>query len=339
MIGAPHFLPNPPESEGTRIMNALLDVLRTMHLSGGVFLDCEFTAPWCVTASSVGPDEVGLVMTSTPAYVIAYHYIEEGSVLLQVEGEEPVRVEAGEIVVFPSNDRHRLGSDLSLTPISAKELVLPPTNGGMARIAHGGGGALTHVMCGFLGTDTPNDPLVGILPNVLKLDVSRGASADWIKSSFRFAALEMARGRVGSPSVLARLAECLFMEAVRSYVDSLPQEERGWLGGLRDPVVGRALALIHARRDHPWSAEELAREIGLSRSAFADRFTRVMDEPPMRYLAKQRMQFAAQRLRTSHEPVSRIAFEAGYESETAFNRAFKRQLGVPPAAWRGSRPA
>jgi AraC-like DNA-binding protein/mannose-6-phosphate isomerase-like protein (cupin superfamily) len=339
MIGSPHFLPNPPESEGTRIMNALLDVLRTMHLSGGVFLDCEFTAPWCVTASSVGPDEVGLVMTSTPAYVIAYHYIEEGSVLLQVEGEEPVRVEAGEIVVFPSNDRHRLGSDLSLTPISAKELVLPPTNGGMARIAHGGGGALTHVMCGFLGTDTPNDPLVGILPNVLKLDVSRGASADWIKSSFRFAALEMARGRVGSPSVLARLAECLFMEAVRSYVDSLPQEERGWLGGLRDPVVGRALALIHARRDHPWSAEELAREIGLSRSAFADRFTRVMDEPPMRYLAKQRMQFAAQRLRTSHEPVSRIAFEAGYESETAFNRAFKRQLGVPPAAWRGSQPA
>lgn len=317
-------------------MNALLDVLRTMHLTGGVFLDCEFTAPWCVTASSVGPDEVGLVTTAIPAYVIAYHYIEEGSVLLQFEGEEPVRVEAGEIVVFPSNDRHRLGSDLTLTPISAKELVLPPTNGAMARIAHGGGGALTHVMCGFLGTDTPNDPLIGILPSVLKLDVSQGTSADWIKSSFHFAALEMARGRVGSPTVLARLAECLFMEAVRGYVDSLPQEERGWLGGLRDPVVGRALALIHARRDHPWSTEELAREIGLSRSAFADRFTRMMDESPMRYLAKQRMQFATQRLRTSHEPVSRIALEAGYESEAAFNRAFKRQLGVPPAAWRES---
>lgn len=319
-------------------MNALLDVLRTMHLSGGVFLDCEFTAPWCVTASSVGPDEVGLVMTTIPAYVIAYHYIEEGSVLLQFDEGAPVRAEAGEIIVFPSNDRHRLGSDLSLMPISARELVLPPTNGSTARIAHGGGGAMTHIMCGFLGTDMPSDPLFGILPNVLKLDVGRGASADWIKSSFRFAALEMARGRVGSPSVLAKLAECLFMEAVRSYVDSMPQDERGWLGGLRDPVVGRALALIHTRRDYPWLAEELARETGLSRSAFADRFTRVMGEPPMRYLAKQRMQFAAQRLRTSHESVSRIAYEAGYESEAAFNRAFKRQLGVPPAVWRQSHP-
>jgi transcriptional regulator GlxA family with amidase domain len=138
--------------------------------------------------------------------------------------------------------------------------------------------------------------------------------------------------------VLARLAECLFMEAVRSYVASMPPEQRGWVGGLRDPVVGRALALLHGRRDHPWTAEELARAAGLSRSAFADRFTRVMGESPMRYLGRQRIHFAAQRLKTSHEPVARIAFEAGYESEAAFNRAFKRQLGLPPALWRSSLP-
>ncbi len=315
-------------------MNALLDVLRTMRLTGGVFLDCEFTAPWCVTASSVGPDEVGLVMSTMPVSVIAYHYIVEGSINLRFDGDEPVQVKAGEIVVFPSNERHVLGSDLDIAPVTAKSLVTPPQDGGVARIVHGGGGELTHVMCGFLGTDTPKDPLIGFLPNVLKLDVSKGISADWIQSSFRFATQETASGRLGSPSVLARLAECLFMEAVRGYVAAMPEEQRGWIGGLRDPVVGRALALLHTHRDHPWSAEELARAAGLSRSAFADRFTRVMDQSPMRYLARQRIHYAAQRLKTSHESVSSIAYEAGYESEAAFNRAFKRQLGVPPAVWR-----
>jgi AraC-like DNA-binding protein len=315
-------------------MNALLDVLRTMRLTGGVFLDCEFTAPWCVTASAIGPEEVGLVTMPLPAHVIAYHYVTCGRVLLQIAGKDPIWIEGGEIVIFPSNDRHRLGSDLNLAPINAKELVQPPANGNMARIDHGGGGAATHIMCGFLGTDTPNAPVLEILPSVLNLDVKRGASRDWIESSLRFAALEMAAGRVGSPAILAQLAECLFMEAVRGYVDSLPPVQRGWLAGLRDPVVAQALTLLHARKGYRWTADELANDVGLSRSAFAARFTRIMGDSPMRYLAKQRMQSAAQRLRTSHEPVARIALEAGYESEAAFTRAFKRALGVPPAIWR-----
>jgi AraC-like DNA-binding protein len=315
-------------------MNALLDVLRTMRLSGGIFLDCEFTAPWCVTTTAIGPDEAGLLAMPVPAHVIAYHYVTRGRMLLQFGRQPPVSVEAGEIVVFPTSDDHKLGSDISLKPVGAKELVLPPTNGNMARIDHGGGGASTHIMCGFLGTDSPNDPLIELLPDVLKLPVQAGASGDWIESSLRFAAQEMASGRVGSPAILAQLAECLFMEAVRRYLDSMPPVERGWIAGLRDPAIGKALALLHARKDYRWTAEELAREIGLSRSAFADRFTRVMGEPPMRYLAKQRLQHAARRLRTTHEPVARIAFEAGYESEAAFSRAFKRELGVPPALWR-----
>jgi AraC-like DNA-binding protein len=315
-------------------MNALLDVLRTMRLSGGIFLDCEFTNPWCVTASPIGPDEVGLLMLPFPARVIAYHYVTRGHVLLQLAGQEPIAIEGGEIVVFPTNDKHKLGSDLSLEPVNAKELVMPPENGQMARIEYGGGGAGTHIMCGFLGTDAPNDPVIEILPSVLKLAVQRGASGDWIKSSLRFAAQEMASGRVGSPAILAQLAECLFMEAVRGYVDSCPAVERGLLAGLRDPAIAKALAMLHARKDYRWTADELGREIGLSRSAFADRFTRVMGDTPMRYLAKQRLQHAARRLRTSHEPVARIAFEAGYESEAAFSRAFKRELGVPPAIWR-----
>jgi len=305
-----------------------------MRLTGGIFLDCEFTAPWCVTASAIGPEEVGLLAMPFPAHIIAYHYVTRGQVLLRMEGQDPIAIEGGEIVVFPSNDRHKLGSDLSLEPVNAKQLVQPPMNGNMARIDYGGGGAATHIMCGFLGTDTPNDPLIEILPQVLKLEIGKGASADWIESSLRFAAQEMAAGRTGSSAILAQLAECLFMEAVRRYVDMLPDVQRGWLAGMRDPLVGRALALLHGRKDRRWTADELARTVGLSRSAFAERFTRIMGEPPMRYLARQRMLLAARRLRTSHDPVARIAFEAGYESEAAFNRAFKRELGVPPAIWR-----
>jgi AraC-like DNA-binding protein len=315
-------------------MNALLDILRTMRLSGGIFLDCEFTAPWCVTTTAIGPDEAGLLGMSVPAHVIAYHYVTRGRMLLQFGQLPPISVEAGEIVVFPTSDDHKLGSDMNLEPIGAKELVLPPSNGSMARIDHGGGGASTHIMCGFLGTDTPNDPLIELLPDVLKLAVRDGAAGDWIETSLRFAAQEMASGRPGSPAILAQLAECLFMEAVRRYVDSTPPVEHGWIAGLRDPAISRALALLHARKDYRWTSHELAREIGLSRSAFAERFARVMGEPPMRYLARLRLRHAARRLRASHESVARIAFEAGYESEAAFSRAFRRELGVPPAIWR-----
>lgn len=315
-------------------MNALLDVLRTLRLTGGIFLDCEFTAPWCVSASAIGPEEVGLLMMPFPAHVIAYHYVTHGRALLQIENQQPIQIEAGEVVVFPTNDKHRLGSDLSVKAVNAKELVRPPANGSLARIEYGGGGQRTHIMCGFLGTDAPNDPVIAILPNVLKLEAAQGAAVDWIESSLRFAAREMAAGRTGSLAILAQLAECLFMEAVRRYVDSLPSGQCGWLAGFSDPVVGRALGLLHTRRGHPWTLDELAGQVGLSRSTFADRFARLMGQSPMRYLAKQRLRFAAQKLRTSHEPVAQIAFEAGYDAEAAFSRAFKREFGVPPAAWR-----
>jgi AraC-like DNA-binding protein len=199
---------------------------------------------------------------------------------------------------------------------------------------HGGGGALTRIVCGFLGSEAQHNPVLAALPAVLKLDVRHTAAAGWIESSFHFAASEVASGRVGSATILSKLSELLFVEAVRHYIASLPSDRRGWLAGLRDPYVGRALALLHARLAHAWTAEELAREVGLSRSAFAERFTTIIGDPPLRYLALWRMQLAAQRLTESHLPISQIAFEIGYESETAFNRAFKREFGAPPAAWR-----
>lgn len=312
--------------------STILDILHATRLTGGIFLDAEFTAPWCVTAR-IDPEDC-TPFTPEPVSIIAYHYVSAGRVLLGIEGQPPVTIEAGEIVVLPRNDAHRIASDLSLRPVSASTLIRPATEGGLARIRHGGGGERARIWCGFLGSNVPNDPLLRILPPVLKVSVTDGTSGGWIESSLAFAAHELAADRVRSPELLARLAELLFMEAVRRYLASLPQGQRGWHLGVRDPIVARTLALLHDRMQQRWTAERLAREVGLSRSALGERFTRIMGEPPIRYLARQRLQVAAQRLKTSSESISRIAFSVGYESEPAFNRAFKREFGVPPAAWR-----
>lgn len=313
-------------------MDALSDVLRAVRLTGGVFLDAQFTAPWCVTARVSAEDCRPFL--AAPAHVIAYHYVVSGKLLLQVDDDPVVEVRAGEIVLLPRNDFHKLGSALNLRAVSADHLIHLPADGGLARINYGGGGAGTHIVCGFIGSEVRHNPLVANLPKVLKLNARDGAADDWIESSFRFAASELMTGRAGSETVLSKLSELLFVEAMRRYIATLPADRRGWLCGLRDPSVGRALGLLHARLAHPWTADELARAVGLSRSTFAERFATLIGEPPMRYLTSWRMQLAAQRLRDGDQSVSRIAYEVGYESEAAFNRAFKREFGVPPAAWR-----
>ncbi len=313
-------------------MDALSDVLRVVRLTGGVFLDAEFSAPWCVTAR-VAPEDCRPFL-STPRHVIAYHCIVAGQLLLQTDADAPIELRAGEIVLLPRNDAHRLGSTLEIPPVSADGLVQPSKDGGLARIVHGGGGEVTRIVCGFLGSDATFNPLAATLPKLLKLDIRATPSGAWIESSFQLAANEIAAARAGAVTVVSKISELLFVEAVRRYVAELPVEQRGWLAGLRDPIVGRALQLMHSRHQEPWTAEDLAREVGLSRSAFADRFTALIEQPPMQYLAQWRMQVAAQRLREGRGSISQIAFEVGYESEAAFNRAFKRQFGMPPATWR-----
>ncbi len=314
-------------------MDALSDVLRVVRLSGGVFLDAAFTAPWCVSGQ-VTPEDCQPYL-ELPRHVIAFHFVSEGRLLVRTERDEPMEVRAGEIVLLPHNEIHFLGSDLSSAPLPAGDIVRPPVDGGLARIVHGGeGGELTRLVCGYLGCETPFNPLLAALPNMLKLDVRTTASGAWIESSFRFAASEIAAGRLGSTTVIAKLSELLFVEAVGRYVASLPEERRGWLAGLRDPQVGRALAVMHARPAETWTAESLAHAVNLSRSVFAERFTALVGQPPMQYLALWRMHVAAQRLREGRGSVAQIGFDVGYNSEAAFSRAFKRQFGASPAAWR-----
>lgn len=315
------------------MLDALSDVLRVIRLSGGVFLEAELTAPWCINGRL--SEEDCKPFQQAPRHVIASHFVAAGHMQIRVEGQASIEVAAGELVLLPHNHTHAFGSDLGIAPMPVKDVIQPPQIGSISRIHYGGGGDVaTQLLCGFLGSDTPFSPLLSSLPALLKLDLRATPSGAWIESSFRFAVSEIAAGRVGSTTVIAKLSELLFVEAVSQYVASLPAERRGWLAGLRDPQIGRALALLHARPTDSWTAEALALEVGMSRSVFADRFTTLVGQPPMQYLTLWRMHVAAQQLREGRGNVAQIGFAVGYESEAAFSRAFKRQFGISPGTWR-----
>jgi AraC-like DNA-binding protein len=318
-----------------RVMDALSDVLRVVHLTGGVFLHAEFFAPWCI-ASHIAPEHCAPVL-GPASHLILYHYVVEGKLSLRVEGEgeEVLALGPGEVALLPRNDLHLMGSDLGIPPVMSSEIIEPPRKGGLFTIRHGGNGASTRMVCGFLGCDSVDaNPVLATLPAALKLSLEEGGAAEWIRSTFHYAAEEVAACRPGSETVLAKLSELLFVEIVRRYVETLPEGQTGWLAGLRDAHVARALALIHREIARPWTVDELGRAVGLSRSALAERFIRLLGVPPMHYLANWRMQVARQKLRTTSASLAQIADMVGYEAEAAFSRAFKKAIGTAPATWR-----
>jgi len=312
--------------------DTLAEVLQSVRLSGGVFLDAHFSAPWAVAARVVAEDCRPYLRG--PAELIAYHYVVAGRMTVRIDGEPPLEVGAGETVLLARNDAHVLESGSGLSPVSADELIEPAQDGGLARIVHGGGGAATHVICGFLGSDERRNPLMSSLPRALKVDLAAAGSSAWIEASLRFALDALRHGEVGGASVMSKLSEVMFVEAVRAWIATVPERQRGWIAGMRDPVIGRALALLHSRFKAPWTAAALAREVALSRSAFTERFTARVGVPPMRYLTTWRLQVAQALLRDGDRPVAQIAWEVGYEAEAAFTRAFKREFGLPPRVWR-----
>ena len=316
-------------------MDALSDVLRVAHLSGGVFLHAEFFEPWCVAARL--SSQYCEPFLGPSSNLILYHYVVEGRLRVQIEGEAPFELASGEVVMFPRNDMHLLGGQLDLPPVVASDVIVKSPSGGLYTIRLGGDGARTRLVCGFLGCDcVESNLLISTLPRALRLNVEEGSAAEWIRSTFQYAADELATGRPGSETVLAKLSELLFVETVRRYADTLEEGETGWLAGLRDRYVARALALFHRDIARPWTVDELGREVGLSRSALGDRFTRLIGVAPMHYLANWRMQVAAQKLRNSDASLAQIANAVGYDSEAAFSRAFKKVFLTAPATWRRS---
>ena len=314
-------------------MDALSDLLHAVKLNGALFLEARFTAPWCVeTHPSYGAAE--MLRPLNP--VVFFHMVTEGRCKVRLAaGGEPIDLASGDLVLMPQGDTNLLGSDLQLAPVDADSLLRPALPGGMPTIDHGGGGDEARILCGFLSCDKALCRLLlDALPRLLRVPLGDGPGAAWLMSLVRRGVQENTAPGPGSGTLLAKLAELLFVEAMRRYVEALPQDQTGWLAGLRDRYLGRALTLMHERPAHDWTVDELADRVGLSRSALAQRFADLLGQPPMQYLTRWRLTLAAAALRSSDRAIAQVAEEFGYESESAFNRAFKREFEMPPAAWR-----
>ncbi len=315
------------------IMDALSDLLRVVRFSGGIFLDAKFRGPWCVR-SQIAPAHCGPGVNSEDS-LVAFHYVLHGRLQLRVGKERPRTAGPGEIIVMAHNDPLLMGSDVTLPAIEAAPLVSKAEEHELACIDFGKDQQLKHhFVCGFLATTVRDHPLLSALPPMLVANLRGRSCADWAESSFRYAAREHAARKPGSREILARLSELLFVEAVREHIEQLSGDAIGWLAALRDPSLARALSVMHARPAQPWTTETLAKEACLSRSAFAERFNATVGLPPMSYLTQWRMLLAGQRLRESSDTIAQIAAIVGYESEFTFSRAFRREMGVAPGAWR-----
>jgi AraC family transcriptional regulator, alkane utilization regulator len=320
-------------------MDALSEVLGAIRLTGAVFLEMELHAQWSyITAPA---RKIADVLMPEADHVIPYHLVTEGTCYARLLDGDPVEVRTGDLILFPAGDRHMLAAAsaaaLRLKPIdiTGESLDKLIRRGEVAAFKKGRAGRTTRIVCGYLACDKRlAEPILTSLPRLLRVGMRNGGTAAWVQSSIRYSVEESASSRPGSAAVLARLSEVLFAEAIRQYMDDLPPGQSGWLAGLRDRHVGRTLSLLHEQPAYPWTVDKLARKVGLSRSVLGQRFTALIGAPPMHYLARWRTLLAATRLRESDAPIVRVAEAVGYDSEAAFNRAFKREFGLPPAAWR-----
>ncbi len=307
-------------------MEVLDEILGSLRLTGGVVIDAELTGDFCLLAQFT-PDHCAPFFP-LPETLISYHYIRSGRAIIEIDGQPPVSLGAGGVAILPRNDPHLLARRTGLPPADVSE-VSWITADGVHRVANGTDGDKVEVWCGFLGTAKSSaHPILDALPGLLTLDVA-GGEAQWLDSSMRFLAEHSE-----SPEMVARLAELFLAQAIREYVDGLPPDSKGWLRGLADPAVTKALSIIHKRFAEELDVEGLAREAGVSRTVLGERFVELLGEPPMRYCAHWRMRMAANMLRDGKANTANIAYAVGFNSEAAFNRAFKREYGVPPATWR-----
>jgi AraC family transcriptional regulator, alkane utilization regulator len=313
-------------------MDVLSDVLQTVRLEGALFLNTECHEPWCVNVPK-GSD-IAQLLNPGAASVTICHTLLEGRCWIQVDGGEQVELVAGDVVALPHGDAHMIGSGLHHAPVNINDAVQMKAPE-LKPMRYGGNGELSVLVCGWFAFDEGmHNPIVSVLPRVFRARVGQRPAGPWLQQSIRYALAEAAAGQPGSNAVATRVAESLFVEMLRAYVDSLPPAHPGWLAGLRDPHVGKCLELMHAKPGHEWSVDSLADEVHVSRSVLAQRFNDFVGVPPMQYLKRWRLATAARLLRNDRANIGRIIDQVGYESETAFSRAFKKEYGVSPGQWR-----
>jgi AraC-like DNA-binding protein len=332
-------------------MDVLSDVLRVVRLSGAVFFTADFSSPWAI--ESPLPDKLAAAVMPEAECVVLFHILVEGECEVACPSHPVTVMESGDVVVFPRGDRHTMRSHGAGTPSPLSSIFSPGRHDEPPQLSYGGGGRASRFVCGYLNCDQRFSPLVDALPTMLLVrsrdeyssieavdtrgtlpDVVPQGPGTWLGTTLKFTVNEARAARPGNAAILGRLTELMFVEILREYMQRLPANQGGWLSGVNDPYVGRALRLMHEDPVRDWTVDELAREAAVSRSVLAQRFTELVGEAPMRYLAGWRMQLAKQMMRDGAGNIQDIATRVGYESEAAFSRAFKRATGSPPTAWR-----
>jgi AraC-like DNA-binding protein len=315
--------------------DALSDVLKAVRLTGAAFFEIVADGPWAVGSPS--PDMILPKILPDADHLIAYHVVTAGECYGKLAGGEPVHLKAGEVIVFANADAHVMSSapGAQAAPVTTDALEIAAVGRMPYCINYADSGPVTtRLVCGYLACDKgPFNPLLDNLPPVLKAGDPESRTG-WIGQFVQFALAEAAEKSAGSETVLTKLSELMFIDVMRRYIAALPPERAGWLAGLRDPHVGKALSLLHEKPARNWTIEDVAREAGVSRSVLAERFTALVGVPPIAYLARWRMQLAAEMLARGTTNMAGIAAEIGYESEASFSRAFKKMTGVPPSQWR-----
>ena len=318
-------------------MDALSETLRVVRLVGAIFIRARFSAPWCY--QSPHADAAAPILEPGAERVVIYHVITQGECVVELEGEEPLKLVAGDVVVFPQGHAHRMASEPGLEPRKGQRLdvVLQRRP---RELAYGGGGPTTRLVCGYLACDARlARMLLAGLPPVLRVNMRGSPAGAWLEASLKYALAEARSPRPGGSGVLAKLSEVLVIEVLRLYMNEQSDGRTGWLAGVGDRIVGAALSALHKRPAHAWTLEELAREANTSRSVLAERFQLLVGSSPMQYLTQWRMLLASNLLARSNAPLAHIAEEVGYQTDTAFSRAFRREFGAPPAAWRRRKQA
>lgn len=338
-------------------MDVLSEVLRVIRLSGAIHLRGQFTRPWAFISSS--PDMLPSRLMPGAESITLFHVATSGSSWIACGKIPPTPIAKGDVIILARGDQHVMSSDPGLKPVPIRDINPQPVRDHIHVLEHGGGGEEALFVCGYLHSDQRFGPLLDAMPALLCVRVRNGAlvleafadsartvrpitiehEAGWWTGAIDHLIREATRPGPGNRAVLGRLSELLFMEVVRWQLSHATENHGGWLAGLNDPHVGRALTLLHAEPARPWTVEELAEQVGISRAALAKRFVGLVREAPMQYLAGWRMHLARRLLRESTLSLAEVAAHVGYDSEAAFNRAFTRVVGTPPGMWRQAKVA
>ncbi len=314
-------------------MDALSQTLRVVRLTSAIFINARFSAPWCY--QSPRADSIVHLLAPGAEQLVIFHLITEGDCYALLGNDEPVRLAAGDVVLFPQGDAHLMCSDPGVPPASGGAPLADVLSRRPSQLSYGGGGAATRLVCGYLACDARLARLLlAGLPPVVRVSVRGSAAGLWLEASVRYALAEVRSPRPGGAGVLAKLSEVLFIEVLRLYMNEHAEGRTGWLAGVGDRIVGAALNAMHDRPAHGWTLEELAHTAHTSRSVFAERFVQIVGSTPMQYLTQWRMVLASNLLSQSNAPLASIAQDVGYQTDAAFSRAFRREFGAPPAAWR-----